>query len=497
MHGEPLDYPHPSHHQQQQQQHLDNSMAPVDHAQREITPAKRKLEDRDLRPEELEPTNRRPPPPEINGNHAKPRASTSSPLVARREKMIHRQPPVWALSGKNKHPSASSRNFVISSKNKNPVGGGLVNGNGHYKEGSIKSEHVSRHTSPEAMRGIVKQEEPHPNNSAAIPIPPARDGPNMLEGNPFALDTISFSKPFDFVNKAVADFLFFKVVANPSLSEIQQRKVHFEIEAKLGTIIDRDTDYRLDWPLQGECILHDTARVAFKSTMTEAQHRHLNDFLNFQVAASSPINPQKNPKAHIPINYRRRKELDSFFELPNSMVGRLPQALQLLLNPKQPLKVRVTRDLKNGKQVIAMIVKARVADLNIWMPMYPVDCRISVNLEWEWDGSPEEIMANQLTIRDRPPDRNKDRLSYEHGKYQIDLTQVTQEVQQGMGMGMGMGKSMVKEHELEVELNADALIEHGMRLRDHRENLYAELVDTLVDDVRLMAKKLNEIDQPR
>ena len=89
-------------------------------------------------------------------------------------------------------------------------------------------------------------------------------------------------------------------------------------------------------------------------------------------------------------------------------------------------KVRVTHDQKTN-EVLAKIVKARVADINLHFPEFPIDCRISVNLEMEWDGSLEELeRLSSGSTRAQQADRKKDRLSYIHGPFQMDLTQVTQ-----------------------------------------------------------------------
>jgi len=93
------------------------------------------------------------------------------------------------------------------------------------------------------------------------------------------------------------------------------------------------------------------------------------------------------------------------------------------LNPRQTVKVRVSHDQKNG-EVIAKIIKARIADLDIYNPASPLDCRISINFEMRYDGDIEELKA--VGMDSRAPDRNKDRLSYTQSHYQIDLTQVTQ-----------------------------------------------------------------------
>lgn len=87
----------------------------------------------------------------------------------------------------------------------------------------------------------------------------------------------------------------------------------------------------------------------------------------------------------------------------------------------------MTYDQKTN-QILNKIIKARVADIDLHMPMAPMDCRISINLEMNWDGSLEELEQLSANKSDRQPDRNKDRLSYKQGHYQIDLTQVTHAV---------------------------------------------------------------------
>lgn len=82
----------------------------------------------------------------------------------------------------------------------------------------------------------------------------------------------------------------------------------------------------------------------------------------------------------------------------------------------------MTHDQKTG-QLLAKIIKTRVADLDLYNPRFPLDCRISVNLEMRYDGDMESLIATADTSR--MPDRKKDRLSYTQSHYQIDLTQVT------------------------------------------------------------------------
>jgi hypothetical protein len=173
--------------------------------------------------------------------------------------------------------------------------------------------------------------------------------------------------------------------------------------------------------------------LGFRSSMTEHQHKSFNEFLNYLVQQTHPANKAANaalPRPRLPIDYRHRHEIDKFFELPASVRDRaLPVCVaKPIASRGHGAKVRVTYDQKTNK-VIGKIVKARIADISLHFPDMPLDCRISVNLEMDWDGAVEDLerMAGGSGRPPVPP-RMKDRLSYKHGCYQIDLTQVTQNV---------------------------------------------------------------------
>lgn len=141
----------------------------------------------------------------------------------------------------------------------------------------------------------------------------------------------------------------------------------------------------------------------------------MNNFLNEAVKNSMP---QANPK-RIPLSYAHKKERDSFYEVSPA---ELPPVIRQNLNPRHKPKVRVTVDQRTG-EVLAKIVKCRVADLDIHSPLTAVDWRVSVNLEMNYDGDISHLTPAD-TGRGRASDRNKDRMSYRHLAYQVDLTQV-------------------------------------------------------------------------
>ncbi|KAI0380309.1 mRNA triphosphatase CET1 [Hypomontagnella monticulosa] len=453
------------------------------------TPAKRKLEQRDLAPEELENGRKPPPPPQMNGNHAVPlpvtvQASGMS-VMSRRRRTKYDQPPIWAQNARERgQPMIKSRNFAMKHHTRQQASaGGLVNGNNQNETGgNTKSEHVSRHASPETTRATVgtKSEEPNHVNF--------RD-PLVFNGLPFPWEpSIGNETPKNILCREVADFLGINVLQFPGFEEVHNRGAQFEIEAKLGVIIDKATNDRIYFPQikAGECVLNDGGRVAFRSSMTESQHCELNGYLNEQVKASFPRNP--TAASRVQVHYIHRREIDRFFELPPQMRPRIPGCISGLQQQGAPIKARVTHDQKTGN-VLAKIVKARIADLNIHFPHLPLDCRISINLEWDWDGPAEEIERCQHPNKERPPDRIKDRLSYKHGFYQVDLTQVTQGLPTSSGQPSQPHPGAAKEHELEVELDARSLIEHGRMLMRSEPNRYEDLVDGLVNNVRLLARR--------
>ncbi|KAG7293996.1 hypothetical protein NEMBOFW57_004057 [Staphylotrichum longicolle] len=437
-------------------------------AERAATPAKRKLEDRELRPEELEKRDTRPPPFEDSDNRpafadagvAVQRQSMPTKVLKRRK--VHRTIPPWAQSLRDRAPP----------------------------NGKVDRQHApptrmhSRHASPEEKRSIA-------------PITPA---PSVApdSGNQWGPlgpweASITNAVPQEQFSKTIADFLFQYVILNEDMGEIQSRGVKFEIEAKFGMLIDKGTNQRVELPVHSECVLSESGNwLGFRSSMTEIQHKSFNEYLNRLVQQTHPANKAAHaalPRPRLPIDYRHRREIDRFFELPASVRDRtLPVCVAKPIAAKgHGAKVRVTYDQKTNK-VINKIVKARIADMSLYFPDLPLDCRISVNLEMDWEGAVEDLerMASS-TGRPPIPARTKDRLSYKHGCYQIDLTQVTQSV-----TGVANTQRMEKEHELEVEIDPGPVIEQGRRAMEGQPHQYVEVVDGLVNNIRILARKAAE-----
>jgi hypothetical protein len=133
--------------------------------------------------------------------------------------------------------------------------------------------------------------------------------------------------------------------------------------------------------------------------MSATQHRHYNMLLNNLKTSSS----QSSHPTSTPLDYQHIYLVDSFYA---SDGGRE--------------KIRLTRDEKTG-EIVECVKKIRLGDLNIFSPKRQADWRISVNLEVPApppQGTPTHT-------------RRKDRMSYSHEEFKIDLTQVTSSTSHG------------------------------------------------------------------
>jgi len=185
------------------------------------------------------------------------------------------------------------------------------------------------------------------------------------------------------------------------------------------------------------------------------QHKHFNELLN-GLKVSPP------PSATSQISYAHLRLVDSFYQHPDSRD-----------------KIRVTRDEKSGK-VEQCVRKVRLGDLDIYSPKRPVDWRISVNVEIP---VPPPIGTASHT-------RRKDRMSYSHEEFAIDLTQVTS--------SSGPGTKAEVFHELEIEFaRPEYLLSAAMKrgdpsVSDLERGAFDELVRAFVNNARILARNAGD-----
>ncbi|EAW10318.1 putative mRNA capping nucleoside-triphosphatase [Aspergillus clavatus NRRL 1] len=349
------------------------------------------------------------------------------------------------------------------------------------------SSHTPTATALPPPTARVKSETPPTNGPVAARLPsaptvPAPMVPAPSEGSlgPWEPSITGFI-PHEEITKLVCDFLFQHVVlrndatAGPAGTAAVGQGTIIEVEGKLGHIIDMDRGERVNLPILTESVINKENprfRTAFESSMTVSQHRAMNNFLNEAVKASMP---QTNP-GRIPLSYAHKKERDTFYEISPS---ELPPVIRQNLNPRHKPKVRVTIDQRTG-EVLAKIVKCRIADMDVHSPRTCVDWRISVNLEMTYDGDVSHLTMVDSSRGSKSGDRTKDRMSYRHLAYQVDLTQVAKSEPPTKGDF---------EHELEVEVSAAEVRRQGqLAMAGDPQNQYEELVKGFVDNIRLLAR---------
>jgi len=220
---------------------------------------------------------------------------------------------------------------------------------------------------------------------------------------------------------------------------------------------DRGTGTRLRLPILVETILAPKAAdCQFESNMSQAQHQHYNILLNNLKEASD------RPGYHSdsPIMYRHTRVVDSFYASEN---------------PRDRDKIRVTRDDKT-KEVLASVRKVRLGNLDVYNPKHAADWRISVNVE----------VPVQHPLGSPTHSRRKDRISYSHEEFLIDLTQVT-------SYG-GPGSQAELLHELELEFAHAQLLPAAAAKRgdesssEPERSAFDELIRAFVNNARILAR---------
>lgn len=118
--------------------------------------------------------------------------------------------------------------------------------------------------------------------------PPLPGGGLLGPWEPSILNLI----PYEEVTKSISDFLFTEVVMRDDVGVVSNKGVHsqqavLEIEAKIGQLIDKNTNTRIRIPVMSECVVcrsDPSLKMAFKSSMTEVRQQDICSNLPIGVA---------------------------------------------------------------------------------------------------------------------------------------------------------------------------------------------------------------------
>ena len=173
--------------------------------------------------------------------------SSTTPPRRGRKRTRHTEPPIYARR-------ASRSNPTVPSGRQPPV----------KKTPMVKAESSIANT-PSLPTTVNTPS----TNGSLLPPAALEVGPTKME--PSILNTI----PYEEVTRLVSDFLFTEVVLRDDVaagSAGANQGAVLEIEAKLGQLIDKNTNDRLRLPVMSECIISKgdpNLRHIFKSSMTQ------------------------------------------------------------------------------------------------------------------------------------------------------------------------------------------------------------------------------------
>lgn len=185
---------------------------------------------------------------------------------------------------------------------------------------------------------------------------------------------------------------------------------------------------------------------------------------------------RSDPK-RVPMNYDHLYETDSFSRLSAAGFTALPPSARRCHPPGHELRLRTSRKTKNPDEVIARIIKVNLGNLHIFNPDAPYDCRISINLEVNLDRP--DLNPDTLVLPESGtplPERKKDRLSYKHLAYSIDLTKVE-------------SQGVPPKFELELEVDANLLREQMRRAMNGQDHAYGEVVSGFLDNATFLMRQ--------
>lgn len=199
-----------------------------------------------------------------------PHAVTSSdekPIEGPKKRRRIDPPPIYARSARNEMPTTKQHNQSAVSQptlaRQEPVS---------IRSSTLSPEQLGSSTAKNLMQGTNAHLNPTGESSVSAVTKPADAGP-LGDWEENILNT----RPSEESVKAIMDFLYREVVGRPDVGVGpagggSSKGAMMEIEAKIGQLIDKNTNERLRLPILTECVLNrdnPVLRVNFKSSMTE------------------------------------------------------------------------------------------------------------------------------------------------------------------------------------------------------------------------------------
>ena len=202
----------------------------------------------------------------------------------------------------------------------------------------------------------------------------------------------------------------------------------------------------------------------------------MNNYLNHTIQES--MQPGRTRMSYVHLHER-----DSFYALSPYGQEALPSSLQRRQNREPRVRITIDEDPKkepHARNRPRRIVKVPINNLHIFNPHWNYDCRISINLEVNLDRpdlDPDALISQDPKQQQfREVDRKKDRVSYKHLAYSIDLTKVERE---------GLGAT----YELELEVDSTLLREQMRLMSEGKPHAFGDVVGGFLDNATFLMRQ--------
>lgn len=257
--------------------------------------------------------------------------------------------------------------------------------------------------------------------------------------------------PFEDVTRKVTEWIIAK------LQFLGYERPYARIELKFGQILFKESESRLTLPVATETVINPEyarRKTTFRPTLSEKQFTTVKSFLDELVQKSEGVLCNSNTISAHPANYTKD---------------------MAYLNSRGPGELRATYNQDN--KLVNLMVKRSLDHLVIFSPRDLLDFQVTVTVEHPH--TKHELHFSQM----KPvSERFKNRKSYSHQKFQMDLTTVTENT------------NAEPEFELELEIAKELIPQDFIKLSHENQESFLEfekLMRFVIDNTRLILRQLS------
>lgn len=289
-----------------------------------------------------------------------------------------------------------------------------------------------------------------------------------------SVPSISGTMPRNDFTKLVSEWIWanHEAVKN-QYGDVPNVSDYIELELKLGQIIDKEKDRRINLPVNTECVISNdyyNQECMFQAGVLLPEYKTAIDTLENFMAESNEVGPATSAQ--------QKNKRGKFVQEKIHVVDMIASTAS---RNSRPSSTRVTLDVKTKRRVSA-IQKQRINDLFIFLPNTRFDLRLTMSIELPVDMNEASYENFKTKINTQ---REKDRVSYIHQATatRIDLTKVKEE------------NSKVAKYEVEVEMDNSSLIRSIRKVNDDP-LLFPDLVQAFLDNARILTRKISSKTMP-